>query len=210
MAGNDCSQSAYSDTVSDIIIPAARGAAALDELDRVDWDRLMHAYGTGRVPGDSYSDVPGALRLLSSHGRQRLDTPPPDDIDESFRDAMELLYANIWHQGTIYEATAHALPFLVAVAAGDEITHARRSHLVRLIADIAITATYDAPHGSHAGSWGGPDVAPLTRSALGACAPRLRALATDPGLHPIIVELLELPSTPTQSAQRLIALIDDE
>ncbi|MEU3643193.1 hypothetical protein AB0E59_07410 [Lentzea sp. NPDC034063] len=66
----------------------------LDGLDDVDWAKLKHAYG----PAD---DVPGQLRDLVSP-------------DESVRTAaLDELFGNIFHQGTIYEATPHAVPFLL-------------------------------------------------------------------------------------------------
>ena len=50
---------------------------------------LHHAYGPAE-------DVPNQLRALISH-------------DEKQRDeALYALHGNIWHQGTIYEATSHA------------------------------------------------------------------------------------------------------
>lgn len=63
-------------------------------LDAIDWASLSHAYG-------SASDVPDLLRLLLSEDQQ---------IRE---DALIELFGNIHHQGTIYEASSYAIPFLV-------------------------------------------------------------------------------------------------
>ena len=60
----------------------------LDDLVRVDWAGLTHAYG----PAD---DLPGLLRGLAQG----------DD------DALYELYGNIWHQGTVYPATAYAVTY---------------------------------------------------------------------------------------------------
>ncbi len=65
-----------------------------ENLNSVDWSKLTHAYGAS-------TDVPDLLRALASE-----DT----DVREN---AMYELYGNIWHQGTVYQASAHAVPFLV-------------------------------------------------------------------------------------------------
>ena len=66
----------------------------LEGLDRIDWSSLHHAYG-------SASDVPGQIRALAS-------------TDQTEREhALYDLFGNIWHQGTVYEASAHAVPFLI-------------------------------------------------------------------------------------------------
>jgi glycosyltransferase involved in cell wall biosynthesis len=54
------------------------------------------------VPGD---DVEAILRALWD--------PDPELRDEAYADG---LVATIWHQGTVYEATAFAVPFLAAFA----------------------------------------------------------------------------------------------
>lgn len=61
----------------------------LEGLDRVDWSGLTHAYG----PAD---DVPGLLRELAAG-----------------EDAFDALFGNVWHQGTVYPATAPTIPFLL-------------------------------------------------------------------------------------------------
>ncbi|MEV4709105.1 hypothetical protein [Actinoplanes sp. NPDC049316] len=60
----------------------------LDGLDEVDWAALTHAYG------------------------------PAHDVPELLREAaLSDLYGRIFHQGTVYTATAAAVPFLVELAA---------------------------------------------------------------------------------------------
>lgn len=73
----------------------------LDGLDQVDWARLTHAYG-------SAEDVPDQLRDLVS----------PEEARR--KKALRELYGNIYHQGTVYEATAYAVPFLLEVLTAPE------------------------------------------------------------------------------------------
>jgi len=73
----------------------------LEGLDKVDWSSLEHAYGTAE-------DVPGLIRALIS--------PSPDER----RGALDDLCGNLWHQGSIFEATSYAVPFLIELAASDK------------------------------------------------------------------------------------------
>lgn len=66
----------------------------LEGLDRIDWSSLRHACG-------SASDVPEQIRALAS-------TSKPER-----EQALNDLLGNIWHQGTVYEASAYAVPFLI-------------------------------------------------------------------------------------------------
>ncbi len=63
----------------------------------IDWSTVTHAYG-------SAADVPELLEALTG------------DDAEARHAALHELNGNIWHQGTVYEATAHAVPGLVAAA----------------------------------------------------------------------------------------------
>lgn len=74
----------------------------LDGLDDIDWARLGHAYGAA-------DDVPGQLRALLS--------PDPASRDEALAD----LYTNVFHQGSRFEASAYAVPFLLEML-GDPAT----------------------------------------------------------------------------------------
>jgi len=79
----------------------ARVADMLDGLERIDWSRLEHAYG-------SAADVPDQIRALTS-------------ADPNQRDrALGELYSNIFHQGTRYEASAYAVPFLLELVRNPE------------------------------------------------------------------------------------------
>jgi hypothetical protein len=90
----------------------------LQGLDDVPWADLDHAFG-------SAADVPAIIQGLAS--------PSLSEREE----ALEELRTTIWHQGTVYSATAPAVPFLVEVALADEIDRETRRWLVYLLAWIA-------------------------------------------------------------------------
>ncbi|MGW1991305.1 hypothetical protein [Embleya sp. NPDC001921] len=96
---------------------------ALDGLDAVDWAGLEHAYG-------SAGDVPAQIRALTS-----------DDSAARER-ALGALYGNIFHQGSRYEASTFAVPFLVGLAA-DTATQGR-AEILALIGSL--TVGYDESH----------------------------------------------------------------
>ncbi|MGW3244435.1 HEAT repeat domain-containing protein [Streptomyces sp. NPDC001070] len=105
----------------------------LAELDSVAWSELTHAYG----PAD---DVPGQLRALRSPER-----------DERAK-ALHELYGNVFHQGSRYEASAYAVPFLVGMAV-DPATPDRAA-ILELVGALAIG--YDESHlpaGVDAAAW---------------------------------------------------------
>ncbi|MEU9606623.1 HEAT repeat domain-containing protein [Streptomyces sp. NPDC048057] len=88
----------------------------LAELDGVCWGDLEHAYGEA-------GDVPAMLRGLVG------------DEDEA-SEALGELWGSIVHQGTVYEATAAAVPFLARLAAGGVCT----ADLLVLLGAIAESA----------------------------------------------------------------------
>lgn len=91
----------------------------LDDLDKIPWDRLEHAYG-------SAADVPGLLRTLASEA-------PADRERASWE-----LFGNIHHQGTVYEASAAAVPFLARIAIEAEpLTDDERAMIIVLLGAIA-------------------------------------------------------------------------
>ncbi|MFD8106371.1 hypothetical protein [Streptomyces microflavus] len=73
-------------------------ALFLAELDAQPWASYSHAYG-------SAEDVPGFLRALAG------------DDDAAAEEAQSELYVSILHQGSVYEASAKAVPFLARIAA---------------------------------------------------------------------------------------------
>lgn len=96
----------------------------LEQLNAIPWERLHHAFG-------SAADVPGLLRALARSG-----------IDQE--EAISELFGNIWHQGTVYEASSYAVPFLVEIAAVPTIT--RRDEILGLIGALADGRSYLAVH----------------------------------------------------------------
>jgi hypothetical protein len=91
--------------------------AVLDGLDQIDWARLGHAYGAA-------DDVPEQIRALCS-------AEPAERSAARWK-----LYGNIFHQGTRYEATAYAVPFLLEVLGAPDA--ADRAELLELLTAIAI------------------------------------------------------------------------
>jgi HEAT repeat protein len=105
----------------------------LNGVDSIDWGSLNHAYGEA-------SDVPEILRSLLS--------------PEAAENAAYELYGNIWHQGTVYSATAAAVPFLYEILAAPGVKG--RSGIAHLLASIAAGRGYlevhaVSPHGEK--SW---------------------------------------------------------
>ena len=90
---------------------------AFEGLDRVPWRELHHAYGPA-------SDVPGQLRALRS------DDPAARDWA-----AFELM-GTVYHQGTRWQASAHVVPFLVALV--DDPLTPDRPAVARLLRAVAL------------------------------------------------------------------------
>lgn len=92
----------------------------LDGLDEINWRDLSHAYG----PAD---DVPELLRALA-------------EGNCSAEDAVGEFWGNIWHQGTVYEASAYAVPFLLELVQEEKI--ADREWLLMLLDSLASGSSY--------------------------------------------------------------------
>jgi hypothetical protein len=102
----------------------------LPGLDQVDWSRVSHAYGQAL-------DVPIDLRRLAS-------------TDAEVRaNALWQLGGSICHQGDIFDATAAAVPFLVALASSAALPN--RVDILELLAEIAASATATDPEAIRAG-----------------------------------------------------------
>lgn len=100
----------------------------LEELDAVAWSQLTHAYGPAE-------DVPGLLRALV------------EGTDADRAAALDGLTSCIWHQGTVYEATAAAVPFLAEVARAPHVPVPVRAQVLYLLLQIARGRAYSDAHG---------------------------------------------------------------
>lgn len=119
----------------------------LEGLDSIEWSKLSHAYGKAK-------DVPGFIRTLGGAKASAADH------------ALSELFGNIWHQGTVYEATPHAVPFLVELVKNPK-TH-QRPQIMQLLQCIA------EGHGRHA---------TLTHQAVDRHMEELVALRHDPSVE---------------------------
>ena len=97
----------------------------LEGIDRIDWHELKHAYG----PAD---DVPGQIRALAS------------DKERVREKALHELWGNIIHQGTVYEATSYAVPFLIELLDTPGIE--AKPDLLCLVAALAFGTSYHDVH----------------------------------------------------------------
>lgn len=100
---------------------------ALKQLDSIPWQDFEHAYGPA-------TDVPDLLRALAGSD--------PEEADE----ALTELHGNIWHQGTVYEASAKAVPFLVALL--DERLAVEKHLILVLLSLLARGTSYHQVHSS--------------------------------------------------------------
>jgi len=172
-------------------VPSGSGREAFAELDRVDWDDLEHAYhqkGTAKRSAAVTRDVAATLRRLGDAHASAMDEP------------IEALFSCICHQGTIYEATAYAVPFIAAFAAGTALSDEQTEHIVQLLGNIGIAASFEAPRGSHAGSFG-PNVGPVTRQAIRSSIDHLNVMALrSPALSEVVEALAALVRTDSPDA----------
>ncbi len=106
----------------------------LEGLDRIDWSQLSHAYGPA-------TDVPGLLRALASEpAEEREESEESDEEPGEHEEALEALGCSIWHQGTVYGATAPTVPFLIELV--EEPSVPARAELLYLLQLIARGSSY--------------------------------------------------------------------
>lgn len=184
-----------------IYVPSSVGREALEELPRVPWGELAHAYGTGKVGPELHEDVAATLRQL---GETRAG---------AFEEGADALFSNLCHQGiTIYQATAFSVPFLAAFAAGTDLTPHQVHVFVAIFASIGIAASLETPrYGSDLGS-SGPGVATLTREAIRDSHHLLAAMALrHRGLRDVVAELATMVRTdpPDASAVERLQRLKD-
>lgn len=87
--------------------------------DDVDWSALRHAYGPA-------TDLPDLIRAAGS-------------VDADARNrAIYELWGTVWHQGTVYQATPAAVPYLAEVASDRRLPDADRWQLLWMLGEIAL------------------------------------------------------------------------
>jgi hypothetical protein len=148
----------------------------LEGLDQIPWDTLEHAYGPA-------GDVPEQLRALTSADA------------EAREEALYALYGNIWHQGTVYAATAPAVPFLVEIALSPAVEG--RKEVLDLLYAIAHGSSYLDVHQhlSHVGDMLKAEADFDARRAQELADVRA-AQASVSAAHPQLLELLERDRDP--------------
>ena len=182
-----------------LYLPRTAGLAALAELPEVPWSLFDHCY-TEAPPSDAlHRDVARSLRALGD--------PDPQP-------AIHALFSNVYHQRTVYPATAQALPFVIAVA-GDP-AFAARAQLFVLVLGSALSSCLETEDGTSAGAYG-EGTGESIRAGLRASLSMLRtAAALDPILPPCIAPLEQLlaeeePSREAWNAVRAaITALEDE
>ena len=91
-------------------------------LELIPWEKLQHAYGSAK-------NIPNDLRRLVS-------------VNEKERGgAIWRLFGSIYHQGTLYTATAYAVPFILRILQNTALPN--RGAVAELIAAMAESAGYD-------------------------------------------------------------------
>lgn len=176
-------------------LPVGVGFDALDELDHVDWSNLRHAYGQGVVGADLHGDVERALRLIEEDSRGALN---------------EGLWSSLCHQGTVYEASAFAVPFLASVASGN-VSAELRKDLAILIGCIAIGGSDVSPNGMQEGSYG-DGVDALIRDTISRCEGHFQSIERlEPSLGPLMAAIRLVSAHPSaENREAAMRLIDPE
>ena len=97
----------------------------LETLDSIPWKNYHDAYGPS-------AGTPANLRLLASN-----------DPKKRAKGLDELSYT-IYHQGSVYEATIHAIPFLLQMLA--EPSYAGKTDVLELLRYISEGTSYHDVH----------------------------------------------------------------
>ncbi|KAM3098579.1 hypothetical protein ACKFKG_05990 [Phormidesmis sp. 146-35] len=97
----------------------------LKTLNSVRWNKLEHAYGKA-------NDVPQLIRDLTSSSAT---------VREQ---ALSALYGNLWHQGTVFKATAYAVPFLIELL--EQPTVEDKQAILIYLSDLAQGSSYADVH----------------------------------------------------------------
>ncbi|MDP9311003.1 MAG: hypothetical protein M3R24_08950 [Chloroflexota bacterium] len=100
-------------------------AMLLPGLNSIAWSAFEHAHGEA-------SDVPALLRAILS----------PIEHHRDF--AFQLLFETVWHQGTVYSASAVTAPFLIGLLTNDATPD--KASVLQLLAALAEGHSYLAVH----------------------------------------------------------------
>jgi len=95
-------------------------------IEDIDWSQWTHAYGPA-------TDVPDLLLDLESTDSQEA--------------AKHELWGNIWHQGTVYPATKHAIPWLIKLLAPEST--ADRVWILTYLSELAWGNSYMRQHAQY-------------------------------------------------------------
>jgi hypothetical protein len=126
----------------------------LAEVDAHPWASTSHAYGPA-------NDIPGLIRRVAA------------DDEEIADDAVGELYGSLLHQGTVYPASAEAVPYLARLAAAG----CRPAMLIALVGGIAASGDeHDVAPGACRSAVAGQ--VPLLLPLLADADPRVRLYAT--------------------------------
>lgn len=99
---------------------------ALPGLQEVAWQDLKHAYGPA-------TDVPRLITALAQPNQAMRD------------EAWSELYGNLWHQGSIYAATARAVPFLIRLLEIEDVLEKHK--ILMYLANLFCDHSYLQAHG---------------------------------------------------------------
>lgn len=92
-----------------------------ERLQRIPWQDLQHAYGGAK-------DTPAwLLALLSEHAEER-------------EHALSELWGSICHQGSVYEASCAAVPFLIEIL--EQVPDQRKVEILELLNGLAYVSWY--------------------------------------------------------------------
>src|SRR5689334_20458210 len=98
-----------------------------ETLDEVDWGALNDAYGPAVA-------TPGRIRKLASPKKRLRDR------------ALDELFFTIYHQGTIYDSSVAAIPFLLEIVAATKVVD--RTPTLELLQALSTGCSYHEAHAS--------------------------------------------------------------
>ena len=97
----------------------------LEGLDAVAWETLELCY-------EPATRIPESIRALTSERKETSDS------------ALQFLYDNLTHQGTVYSGTAHAIPFLIELLKQPSLPH------TAMLLDLLSNCAYAGVYGNYA------------------------------------------------------------